>query len=366
MEKKIKILHVCSISTNRASGTRVVVPKHFLHQSRHTETAILNCSGNIIDELKNEKNVYYDKNCDIQKVIESFGKPDIIVFHEVYKPVYCSAVKELNIPYIIIPHGCLTKGAQNNKPLKKIIGNMLMFNKFIKNAKAVQFLSTQEQDETKIKVQGSFIMGNGMEINSSSKDKKERKNSKYTIVYIGRLNVYHKGLDFLLNACSKIVNKMKQNNIVVKLYGPASDEDEKIINKMLSDLNLSDVVEIFPPIFDAEKKAVLESADIFIQTSRFEGQPLGVMEAMANSLPIIVTPGTSFDGVVNDVKCGYVAQLDSESIADAIIKSFENREKNIDYGNNAYVYACENFEWSKVAKKTIDVYRKIATGEIYE
>ena len=42
----------------------------------------------------------------------------------------------------------MTKQAQNKRKLKKIIGNLLFFNKFIRGAAAIQYLTEEEKIES--------------------------------------------------------------------------------------------------------------------------------------------------------------------------------------------------------------------------
>ena len=47
------------------------------------------------------------------------------------------------------------------------------------------------------------------------------------------------------------------------------------------------------------KEQVLLDADVFIQTSRTEGLPTAVLEAMSYKIPVLITKGT---GLYDDIK----------------------------------------------------------------
>ena len=53
------------------------------------------------------------------------------------------------------------------------------------------------------------------------------------------------------------------------------------------------VLKLCGPIAGADKKKVLKDADLFLHTSRSEGHPMGVLEALAYGIPCLLTPGTN-------------------------------------------------------------------------
>ena len=146
----MKILHIASLHNLVSSGVGVVVPQHIRAQQEYADVALINIFGLEIPNIK--KQIIYSQNSIDAILNENNFEPDIVVFHEVYHIEFCKIAKHLckrKIPYIIVPHGCLTNTAQNKKKIKKIIANTLYFRKFIQNAVALQCLSENERDNTK-------------------------------------------------------------------------------------------------------------------------------------------------------------------------------------------------------------------------
>ena len=100
-------------------------------------------------------------------------------------------------------------------------------------------------------------------------------------------------------------------------------------------------------------------ADAFVQVSRTEGQPLGVMEAMCLGMPVILSKGTGYESVINEKKVGLLTSTNSKEIASAILEMYYNRDKLNEYSRNSYCFAIENYSWSKIVKKTVEFYTNI-------
>ena len=197
----MKILHIAAIENKLCSGTSVVIPYHVVSQQKISDVGFINFRNG---EFKDIKKQYLCKSIfDFYNNLKLFGKPDLVVFHEVYfwQYIIVSAyLRRLKIPYIIIPHGSLTINAQKYNYMKKQIGNFLLFNKFINKANAIQCLSKNELENT-LFGNYKFIGTNG--INMPQKNKLFFDEDKIRFIFIGRLDIYYKGLDLLILAFSK-------------------------------------------------------------------------------------------------------------------------------------------------------------------
>lgn len=356
------ILHITSIRGGKYSGISIVVPEHVKNQSKIETVALFNCTNFIPEDSKGRYKVYLKENnkFDINQLENPFDKPDLVVFHGIYTPFYIKIYKNLiknNIPYIILPHGSLTKKAQNKKKFKKILANKLMFNKFIKNAKKIQYLSENERENSRAYKKDNFVSGNGIYI-PSVKLKKFKNSDVLKFTYIGRLDIYHKGLDILLEAAKFTKRQTTSKEFELNIYGPFNGEELEL-KKYVKKYELENIVNIKDAIYGEEKVKILLDTDVFLQTSRTEGQPLGIMEAMAYGLPCIVTEGTTFARVVKENKCGYASDENPKEIANNIVRIIDNKEQLESLSINAYNFAKENFDWTKIANETIKKYKRI-------
>ena len=349
----MRILHVSSICNIKSNGVAVAISSYLKYESKYVDVAIYNLKTDIEVEgidCFNFKN--YNK---ISLLPNGYNKPDLVVFNEIYKKGYINLYKEClknNIPYIVIPHGCLVKKAQKKKHLKKIIGNLLLFNKFIKKANCLQFLTEQELKESVLKNKNYIISGNGV-----SKPNYVNKYTNNDLVYIGRYDINTKGLDLLVNVCKNNKDWFINNNVKIMLYGRNTDNNKEKLNELISE-DIKDIIILNDEIYNKEKEEVLKNAYAFIQTSRHEGQPMGIIEALSVGLPCIVTYQTNFGEFVNKYNCGIGVNIDLDEIFEAIKMMYNKDIRNI-CSNNALKYTNEIYDFDNVSKDCIEKYKKI-------
>ena len=111
-------------------------------------------------------------------------------------------------------------------------------------------------------------------------------------------------------------------------------------------------------IYDKEKEKALLNSYSFIQVSRHEGQPMGIMEALSYGLPCIVTYETTFGNYVNDNRCGIGINFDSTELFNAIKKMFEDERFRERCSKNSIIVDTD-YEWNSVIKKCIEEYKEL-------
>lgn len=352
----MNILQITDIKNPKGNGVAEAVKYYVKYENSIENAALFNLNKNL--ELDGLKEFNYDDYNKISSLPKPYNKPDIVVFNEVYKKKYLKLYKEClknKIPYVIIPHGCLVDVAQKNRKIKKAIGNIVFFNKFIKNASAIQFLNKEEKENTKFQYKNSIISGNGVDKFSNESTKPKSKD----LIYIGRYSIYHKGLDMLVKVCVQNKEWFIDNNIKIKLYGRPTRKDLIELNKLIEENDINDVINVNGPIYGEDKINLLKESYGFIQTSRHEGQPMGIVEALAYGIPCIVTEGTNFKDFINKYECGYGVEFNEIQIFNAIKQLYLDDE----YRNKQSVNAIENtkkyFKWDNIIKILIKKYRDL-------
>lgn len=335
---KLKVLHIGYISGNKSSGQNNAINEIIILQESLYDVKVINIFN---DDYNNNLH-------------EHITWSDLVVFHSVYYLKYkkiSKSVRDLSKPYIILPHGSLTNIAQKKSMIIKKVVNKFYLNKFLKYANGIQFLSEHELERSLYNDKG-FIIHNHID------EKTEYINNgvNMDIVFIGRKDIYYKGLDILIRMISKYKNEL--NSIKFFLYGPEINNSNKIINEKIKKYNLESILFNREPIFDKEKYKIINNSYATILMSRSEGLPTIFLESLSVGKPIIASEGAGIESFIKKYNCGWIIKNDDDFLN--LITKINLDEVN--YKNkitNAKTCLNNEFSSSVVKKSTIEKYKKI-------
>ncbi len=351
--KMMNIVYISYLKNIKTHGPFYSVPAQITAQSKYDSVFWYNVSDAIQEQWINTGLFHGIKeypSCRIVDLPFPFNKPDIVIFESYYIKEFIKLGRELynmNIPYIIIPRGAFSKGAQKKKAFKKKLGNLLFFKNLAKRARAIQYLTIDEYKDSGDSWNKNFlIIPNGI----AQKDNPKIITNGLIGCFIGRIDPYHKGLDIMIDACSELQDEMRASGCVINLYGPERLGCKAVIEKTINDKKINDLMILHEGVFDIEKENVLIKSDFFIMTSRFEGHPMGLIEALSYGLPCFVTKGTNMSNEIKEYDAGWTADNNSKSVIESM--QILIKEKNLfsKKGNNAFILA-RNYNWDSIAQK---------------
>ena len=300
-----------------------------------------------------------------KKIEKEFGLPDILNTHDIFEikqyPFIFHAFRR-NIKIYITPRGTLSKLAIAKNHIKKGLFLSLFFNfvtKFIEG-----FVALNEGEKINIrqryKKKKIIIISNGIE-NNSNKKKLYKKNYEaklqsniINIGYLGRFEIYLKGLDLLLNSYVEYQRRSKEIKIKLTLIGSHDRRKPNSLDFIQSTYkNLLDPskLDVKGPFFNENKWKEISKFDIFTHPSRSEGMPNAVLEAMSMGIPCLLSPETNMKEIIESSRCGWIVNNTQKDIINGfeVIESLTKKEL-ISIGQNGTDYANNNLTWEKVAK----------------
>lgn len=139
------------------------------------------------------------------------------------------------------------------------------------------------------------------------------------LLFLGRLEEA-KGLSTLLDAFSIVRARHPQVRLLLGGEGDRTQYDAQV-----GQLGLSDAVQFLGWVGSEKKRGLMEQSAAFVLPSRYEGLPMGVLEAMSHGVPCIATPVGGVPDIIQDGVNGIlVAVGDSASLASAMLRLLES------------------------------------------
>ena len=359
----MNIVYISHLTNEISQGPNYSVPAQVKAQSKWDNVFWWNLTdakqefwldGGFYHDIKE-----YPKKC-LSALPTPFDKPDLVVFESFY---YIDDVKIANecikrkINYVVVPRSALTMQGQNQKKIKKKIANAIFFKKMTKKASAIQYLTRREYEDSGRKWNGNyFIIPNGITAQNMPDEKEKKREIKG--IYIGRFDPYQKGLDLLLEACSKCKDILEDNKFTIELYGPERLGCRADFIYQIENRGLDRILVVKDGIFGHEKYQKLKNADFFIMTSRFEGMPMSMIEALSFGLPCLATNGTNMTEQIDEYDAGWICESEVEEISKKLIEIVEDKDDFERLGINAWNLS-KKYNWETIAKRTHEEYEKI-------
>jgi glycosyltransferase involved in cell wall biosynthesis len=187
------------------------------------------------------------------------------------------------------------------------------------------------------------------------------KDDDLMILFLGRL-VGVKGVDKLIMAMPHILPKFPKTRLVIVGVG---DLQEYLVN-LVRTMRLDDYVK-FRFDFISEEERILHYAACDVATFPSLYEPFGIvaLEAMSMERPVVVgAAGVSGMREIviccSEEQCGYHVDPNNPSdIAWGIMNALESPEKRKWLGKNGRKRVLNEFTWSKIAEKTVNLYEQL-------
>ncbi|MBX3048315.1 MAG: glycosyltransferase family 4 protein [Anaerolineales bacterium] len=166
---------------------------------------------------------------------------------------------------------------------------------------------------------------------------KSQENSRLRIGFVGRL-AWEKNLLALLNAVAGL-------DVELVLVGAGPQKAELRAKADTLDIKLS-----LPGRMDnTDLPTLLNTCDVFILPSFYEGHPKALIEAMACGLAVIGTRVSGIAEIIQDGDNGLLAETDADSLREVIRRAAGDASLRAQLGKTAREYALRHFSLERVA-----------------
>lgn len=294
---------------------------------------------------------------------------DVVHLHDFYTPQHiwigllCRVFRK---PFILSVHGCLEQQRMQARSFMKrailvLYGKQLLLT-------ASKLIATSENEAAAYRSYGVksdkiFFLGHGIssaEFHSQlTKIEARRKlklpSGKIIVTYLGRIHAI-KGLDLLVTA----IDDLKSTGIHFVIAG----SNDGYLPQLLTDIasrRLSKIVTRMGTCFGVEKANLFKASDIFVYPSYSEGFSLGILEAAASGLPLVLTKGCHFEEAAK-VGAAIVVPADHKKLADAIMKFARNKALRDSSAKHAKDLVSSKYSMDAIGKQLSVMYSQVIDG----
>jgi len=196
----------------------------------------------------------------------------------------------------------------------------------------------------------NMVHGVGVDLNKFERQTKKKKShmrkeygykeEDFILFYAAELN-HNKHQDLLINVINILIDKIPNIRLLLAGSGPLENKYKKRVEQ----LDIKDNVDFLGYRNDIPNLLML--SDIVVASSKREGLPVNIMEAMGTGLPLVVTNIRGHRDLVNDGENGFVVDIDDvKGFANSIEELYKDEQLRHKFGNRSYElvqkYSLEN------------------------
>jgi len=172
------------------------------------------------------------------------------------------------------------------------------------------------------------------------------------ILFMARLHPL-KGADRLIRAFLMLHSTYPKAKLVM-----AGPDEWGMVEKFRQEIMKAGIGNrvLFPGMVTGEvKQELLARADLFCLPSDAEGFSMSVLEALANSTAVLISPGCHFPEV-EKAGAGCVVQLQPDALCNAIANLLDNLEKLKEMGKKGRDFVSRHYSWDNITDLLLDAY----------
>ena len=207
------------------------------------------------------------------------------------------------------------------------------------------------------------IIPHGLKTEGHGTRFEKRPDEPRIIGYLARI-CDDKGLHLLVDACERLAHRADVPPFVLHAAGYLGDGDRPYLESLQSRASagsLGDRFKYLGELDRAQKIAFLQSLDVFSTPTAYrESKGLPALEAMANSVPVVLPDHGSFTEMIADTGGGLLHQPhDPADLADKLVELLGDPVRAEQLGLAGQRAIHERYHAAAMARQTLDLYRRM-------
>jgi len=371
MKRKINVLQIVQTLDVLGGAERMVyciVKGLNKEQFNVAVCSLRRFSSPILEEMKaNNVKVYFvkdKKKIDMKFYYELLSiirtvKPDIIHTHNLYPNMYGRLLGKVTpgAKIVIHEHGTAYLKTKKGRFIDKCLIGFTDVILAVSMSVANSLVDVEGIPPSKI-----TLLPNGVDLNEfnpadiHTKDIKKSlgiSSSSKVVGMVARLHK-HKDHETLLYAMSDIIKNGIEATLVLVGDGPEKENLQKLSKKLAISNNV---------VFTGHRRDIPEltaSFDVAVLSSKTEGSPVSLFEAMAMGKPVVATSTGGTVDIVSDGVNGFlVPPCDTISLKKAIVKILKDENLAYRFGTMGKRIVEEKFSVDKTVQKLENIYKAL-------
>ena len=275
----------------------------------------------------------------LDRLRENQERLDLLIINTMFNPpnrAVARAARRGNIPYVISPHDPYHPKLLEKNRWRKFLYAALVERPLLRRAAAVQILSAaHDRFLRQFGYNGlTVVVPNGFDAASLPEPTHAKLDlaGDPSFLFLGRLDVDHKGLDLLVRAFARAARLGAiPPSAALNFVGPDKG-DRVLLERIAAEESVSNRLKFFGRVSNEERWAALRSASLLFLPSRYDGFGLVALEAMLSAKPVVVSREAGIAAWVEEAQCGFLAEPDVHSLAEAWERAMKARPAWAEYG----------------------------------
>jgi glycosyltransferase involved in cell wall biosynthesis len=296
--------------------------------------------------------------------IQSFGVGHIHAVFNHSSVAAAHACQKAGVPYVVRPLGTLDPWSMKQKSLRKRLFWQVSGKGIMSRAAAVHYTSEAEKvsTETGLGLNHGKVIPLGVELPSVNANVHlaqlfpDLARDPYLLV-LSRLHP-KKNLEVLIDAFLSLVESPRFADWRLVLAGDGPADYVSMLKERAAASSYRDRVTFTGWLEGDKKSAVLNGASLLVLPSHQENFGLCVMEALSQSVPVLVSPNVNLAAEIAAANAGWIAPADRTGLADTLAEALSDREELTNRGC-AGRQLSQKYSWENSARELVRLYREI-------
>lgn len=265
-------------------------------------------------------------------------------------------LQQRNIPFVFTPHGVYTSTSRGQTVLLRSLYMRFYETSLLRAASAIHCFGQSEIDSLNLFYPNQKTVLVPCGVSGASGGLMNPDKHKFILGFSGPLDIQAKGLDLLVNAFAFV----KQVHPGAVLWIIGDSVQRKQLDRQISLRGLQNDVVFWGNKIGDEKRLLLSQLNIYVQPSRKEALPAGVLEAAFMGIPCVVTEATNIGSLVRNFDCGEVVNDPDETILFNAIMNLYHRIKldgRAAFSEKAKNMVAKEYDWGLLVLKFDRLYQ---------